>query len=408
MSAVQDESPSGRVGAGKVITVLGNFSGRNAGDNAILGNLVDDLRSAYPGLAFLVPTLNASFVRRTFADREIRALSLMPWNGSLKIFGIPTLYSMLKADVVLVTDNILFDRKFYNPAFNYLSTIALIAPLCRRRGVPIVPYNASIGPINTERGTSALQRVLDASPTIILRDRGSKELLERLGVRCPEIILGADCAVNTTPPSPAELDDVFRRLGLADSNRRRIGVNINVYIDAWQKGRFGREQFVALVGNVVRRLTRELDVDVVFFVTQVMDRHITEELQRAVGQDTRAVVVTNPEFDYKEIAGILSRLELLIGMRTHALILSCAVGTPVININAYPKSRGFLETLCMQDWSIDFEELSETSLYQMAMRAWEGRSETRAALVAAVQREKAKALASVKAVGGILGIEASD
>jgi hypothetical protein len=124
--------------AAKRVTVLGNFSGRNAGDNAILGNLLADLSSAYPDLVFLVPTLNPAFVRRCFGHHRVRALGLMPWNGSLKIFGFPALRAMLWTDAVLITDNILFDHRFFNPAFNYLSTISLLAPLCRRRNIPIV------------------------------------------------------------------------------------------------------------------------------------------------------------------------------------------------------------------------------------------------------------------------------
>lgn len=390
----------------KRITVLGNFSGRNAGDNAILGNLLRDLSGNYPDLQFLVPTLNAAYVRRAFSRYPVRALGLMPWNGALKIFGLPTAYSMLSADAVLITDNLLFDHRYFNPLFNYLCTISLLAPLCRRRGIPVVPYNASLGPIRTPRGRRAMQRVVDAMPAAILRDAGSCRLLEGFGPGGPEIILGADCALNTEPPPAPRIDEMLREIGVAGRGRPLLGFNVNSYIDAWQKKSdgFGRERFVKLVASAVDRLIRELDVDVVFFVTQVMDGRISGEVIDAVQQRDRVFRAENPTYDFEELAGILSRVELLVGMRTHSLILACSVETPIVNLNAYPKSKHFIDTVGMGGWSLEIDDLSEEALCDITRRAWAERERTRATLAAEVPREKAKSLASIEVVGRLLGI----
>ena len=207
------------------IAVLGNFSGRNAGDAAILGNLLNDVAAVYPDARFLIPTLNTGFVNRHFGHYNIQALGLMPWNGAIKIFGLSTLQAMLQADLVLVTDNILFDRKLFNPLFNYLSTIALIATACKRRGMPIVLYNASLGPITTPLGIKALQRVLDASPLLILRDR-----------------------------------------------------------------------FLQAIGSTLDRLIDELDIDVMYTITQVMDTKITNESLQYVKRREHVRVVSNATY----------------------------------------------------------------------------------------------------------------
>jgi polysaccharide pyruvyl transferase WcaK-like protein len=160
-----------------------------------------------------------------------------------------------------------------------------------------------------------------------------------------------------------------------------------------------------LVAKAVSRLIREHDLDVVFFVTQVMDRHITREIIESIEDQSRVRLANNPRFTYQELAGVMSRMELLVGMRTHSLILSCAVGTPVVNINAYPKSAAFLGTVGLHNWSIDFDGLSADSLYEIVTRAWNDRSATRAALAVDVAREKAKAVASARVVGQILNLE---
>ena len=84
--------------------------------------------------------------------------------------------------MVLVTDNILFDRKFNNPFVNNLKSIALFSSFCKKKGIPIVLYNSSIGPIDHQVGKEALQKVLDACPLVITRDAQTKDLIENFKI----------------------------------------------------------------------------------------------------------------------------------------------------------------------------------------------------------------------------------
>lgn len=387
----------------KTITVLGNFSGRNAGDAAILGNLLDDISAAHVDVHFLIPTLNPNFIYHHFGHYPVTALELMPWNGAIKIFGLPTFRAMLQADMVLVTDNILFDRKLLNPLFNYLSTIALIAPFCQRRGIPIILYNASLGPITTPLGTRAMQRVLDASPMLILRDEQSKHLLDRLQLRYQGVHLAADCAINTTPPTNEHMDKIIRKEGLFNS-KGTLSFNINAYIDTWrQKGkRFGRERFLKIIGSTLDRLINTLDIDILYTITQVMDTEITAESLKYVQRRDRIRVVSNATYSYQEIAGLLQRADVHVGMRTHSLILAAAVLTPVVGINAYPKTAGFMRTIMQDNWLIDFDNLTTDNLTALLKRAWEQRGATRAAMAPFVRCEQTKARGSVAIISNLL------
>src|SRR5687768_11962355 len=85
------------------ITVLGNFSGRNAGDAAILGALINDVSRLYPHAEFIVPTTSPSFVRKNYPDRSVKPISLLPWTLNLKIFGLSALRAVLGCDLLLVT-----------------------------------------------------------------------------------------------------------------------------------------------------------------------------------------------------------------------------------------------------------------------------------------------------------------
>lgn len=387
----------------KTITVLGSYSGRNAGEAAILGNLLHDISNVRSDIRFLVPTINARFIYRHFGQYNVKALGLLPWNGALKILGIPTFQSMVNTDLVLITDNMLFDRKFYNPLVNYLSTISLIAPFCKKRGVPIIFYNASIGPITSEIGAKALQNVLDACPLMILRDIQTKELLQQWNLRYPEPLIHADCALNTQPPSNDRLNEIIQKEGLFTNPKGTISFTINAYIDKWYtKGTFRREDFLKLIGATIDYLIDELDVNIMLTATQVMDLRINKEILKYVKHGDRIRIISNMQYSYQDIAGLLQCVGIHIGLRTHSLILSAAVNTPMISINSYPKNEGFMRSIEQDDWMIEINNLTFDRLSDLAMRAWKSMERTRKTLKPIVEREKLKARQSAMVVSDFL------
>jgi polysaccharide pyruvyl transferase WcaK-like protein len=387
----------------KTITVLGNNSGRNAGDNAILGNLLDDFALTRTDILFQVPTLNPAFIRSHFGHHPVRPMGMMPWNLAVKNFGWPLYRSMTDTRMVLVTDNILFDRKFHNPLVNYLKSIALFSPYSRKKNIPIVLYNASVGPIDQEVGRQALQQVLDASPLVISRDEQTRELIERLCPHHPEIKVHADCALNTAIPSASRLREISSREGLFTNPKGTIGLNINAYIDAWRgDGKLGSRDFQAIIAGTADRLIEELDVDILFTVSQVMDMKSTLSCVQRIRQRDRVRVVGNDRYTYQELAGLLSRLEVHAGLRTHTLIFCAAVNTPMINIEAYPKSAGFLRTIGMKDWNISLDGISVENLTGIIKKAWAEREGLRRVMAPIVAEEKKKARASVGLVSKIL------
>lgn len=377
------------------ITVLGNNSGRNAGDMAILGNLLYDISREMPGIELLVPTTNPAFLNRHFGHYNMKPVPLLPWYGAAKNFGLPLAWSMLQGDAVLITDNILFDRKFYNPVFNNLASISVMAPLCRKRGVPIILYNASVGPIDFEVGGKALQLVLDASPLVITRDEQTKILLNRFRLSCPEVLVHADCALNTAFPTESRLNQIVRKERLFDNPKGTIGFNVNAYIDNWSPGgTLGSQNFSQVIAGAIDKLIDQLGVDVMFAVTQVMDLKVTRACAKFIRNQERIRIVSNVDYTYEEIAALLGRVEVHAGLRTHTLIFAAAMNTPMVCIKSYPKSTGFMHTIGQGDWTIGFDELTVENLAEIVKRAWEQRESTRKRLKPIVDQEKQKARAS--------------
>ena len=383
----------------KKINVIGNFSGRNAGDAAILGCLLQDVALHHPNVLYYIPTINPKFVNSAYRAYNIKSVSLLPWHLSLKILGLPILRSTMKSDLVLVTDAILFDRKLYNPLFNYLWTLSLVLPKAKAKGIPVVLYNCSLGPVRSAKGKECLKRVVDSAEMVILRDQESAELLKKENITHPRIIEGADCALNARPADDNRFAEICRREQLFTSGRPVVGFNVNSYVDAFVRTdsqNFGRDNLVELYAQTVDQTIESHNVDVIFIETQHMDMGIANQVLARIRRRDRVRVISNRTYSYNDICAVLKRLRLFVGMRTHSLILSSAMGIPPVGIVTYPKNRGYMRTIGMDGNLIEFRDLSVEKFTAKIGSALRQRDQLQAMMLPQVEGEKAKARRSAE------------
>ncbi len=389
----------------KRITVLGNFSGRNAGDAAILGCLLNDISSRYTDVEFHVPTINTNYVTLAYNKYNVKPVGLMPWNLSVKIYGLPIYRAAMKADLILVTDAILFDRKLYNPLFNYLWTLSKVIPKAKKKGIPTILYNSSLGPIRLKAGKKSLKRITDNADVLILRDKDSIELLKKLGISHKVVHEGADCALNAQPALDIRFKEIRKTEKLFGSDRPVIGFNVNSYIDAFVRengNKFGRDHLIGIYAETVDRIIEYLGVDVIFVETQHMDMAITNRVINKIKNQNQIRVVSNKKYSYKDICAVLKRLELFAGMRTHSLILSSAMGIPPVGIMTYPKNLGYMRTIGLENNLIEFRNLTADNYTQLIIRAFENRKKFKSEMMPRVEREKEKARAAAKTLAPYL------
>ena len=390
----------------KNICVVGNFSGRNAGDAAILEGLLSDVYPLDRNTQFLIPTINSSFVKRTYSRFPIRPIPLMPWNLSLKIFGLPIFKAVLKSDLVLVTDAILFDRNLWNPVHNYLSTMAIALPLAKRRGIPVVLYNVNLGPVRTKAGKICMRRVLDSSDYVIVRDKESIQMLRTRNLSCRNLIVGADCALNVSPASDERLGLIKEKEGILGKRDTYLSFNISSYLDVFvsDKGRrIGTEKFIEIIAHTLDRIVTEMGKKVIMVITQPMDLNIAGEVLNKVRHRQEITLISNKEYSHNDIAAILSEVEMHIGMRTHSLILATSGCTPTIGIIATPKNRGYMKSIGQDDRMIEFgDTFNVSNLTQLIKRTWENRTIIRKELEPIMTREKEKARSSAQYLRGFL------
>ena len=376
------------------ITLLGSSSGRNAGDAALMAGIMDDIdRACGRRLTYEIPTIAPLYIRRYYPN-DARAVGMMPWNLSVKMLGLPTLRSVLRTDLTIIFDAILFDRSLYNPLFNFLSTLNLLLPLAARRGKRIVGYDIGAGPVNTPAGRRMLKTVGDTMLWATARDQESMDLLRDVGIGMDHIRLTADAALNAPAADDAAAEAALKAAGL-DPREELLGININKYLDTWASaGRvsIGREAFLRIFAQALDQVSQATRAPLAFVTTQYHDVDITRDLMARLRPGTRMGLVTNLEHGHVVTKGVLRRLAFLCGMRLHACIMATSERTPTYGITYQPKvAFYFNSSLRRPEWSLSFDDFTAERLAAHILEGWHQRAAIRAHLDQVIPGLKAQA-----------------
>lgn len=376
------------------ITLLGSSSGRNAGDAALIAGIMDSIDNACGrGLTYEIPTIKPRFVLENYSNKVV-PIGMMPWHASIKMLGVPTVRSILRTDLTLVFDAILFDRALYNPLFNYLSTLALILPIAKRAGKKLGYFNVSAGPVNTAAGRAMLRDVTNLMDFVTVRDENSKQLLRDIGVADKSIIVTADAALTMRSASEERIDLILKELGL-EGEREILGINVSAYLDTWSGSKrepMGKAAFVESFSKALNAVVKRLGVPVLFVSTQHHDEPLTRELMQRLDVPVKKALLSNVTYSPYDIRGVLSRLALLFGMRLHATILASAGLTPVLALPHQPKVTHYFKTLGIEKYTLSFDDYSQQALEAHLLMGWDDRASIRKQLESAIPVSRAKAL----------------
>jgi polysaccharide pyruvyl transferase WcaK-like protein len=328
---------------------------------------------------------------------NVKPLSVMPWTGSIRLFGIPTLKSIASTDVTLITDGIIFDVKLFNPLFNFLITLIFLVPWANMLGKPVICYNVGVGPLRSKSGRAFARYVCNRCKLIIVRDTDSEALLREIGVS-NAIHLKADAVFDNWGISKSEAESILGDLGAlgAAAEGRLLGVNITRYIDAWLASREkmgSTAGFLPMLASVLAKLWVEHGIEPLIVITQHMDHPYGERLQALVesavrertGSAQKPGMISNLSLSSHQILGVMSLCRLFVGMRLHSLIISAKAGTPVVGMVYAPKVRSLLAQLGTPGLACELATLDAAALEQTLLYAWQNVDDIRQTQQAVVQ-----------------------
>jgi polysaccharide pyruvyl transferase WcaK-like protein len=396
--------------------LLGSNSGRNAGDAAILSSIIEEFRRVDPDAIFEVPTIAPAYIRRTYAhlNGAIKPVNILPHTGSLRLLGPTTLASIARCDATLLCAGITFDRKLLNPAFNFLITLAGLVPLGAVLGGRFFAYCHGVGPLRTTAGRWLARWVYQRCDDVLVRDEDSRQLLLSCGVDPWRVSTWVDAAFLTRPAPHRRVDRILDDLGLTGPEPL-IGVNVTRNLNLWFKtDRLSEDEFAGRLARVLDELAGRIGpARTVLICTHRADIRLARRVRACMARQDAAILANDPfledgtGYDCHDIVGVMGRLELMIGMRLHSLILALAATTPVVGISYAPKVASTLRLLGLDRNMIDLSSDGVGGLFHAVEEVWAERARQRLALVLQIADVKGRVHAATERVWRQLAPEAA-
>lgn len=360
------------------ITLLGSNSGNNLGDAAIMSSIFESFSRAMPDVEFFVPTTKPSFTNKHYGKRyNAKGVSMMPWTGSIRFVGLSTFWCLMKSDVALICDGIIFGKKLWNPFFNWLIALIFVVPFARLVGCKVVCYSCGIGPFPIPISRTFARWVLNGCDLVIMREHDSEKLAREIGVTKPIEVTG-DAAFINPVSSDARAEEILRAEGL-DLNTPTLGINVTKYMDTWLSDHerlTDPSSFLRLLADGINDARARLSTrfQCVVFSTHPMDEGCATEVAKLL--DGKSIF--NSKYLSHDIQAVMRRCELFMGMRFHSVILASAVEVPIVGLIYAPKVRGYMRLLGCQEYALELGKLTRESLSESVYKAWNERVDLKA------------------------------
>jgi len=303
------------------VVISGYYGFNNLGDEAVLYSMLQALRRAVPGLEITVLSNDPPATAREYGVTAVDRWNLRAVAGAIR-----------RSRVLISGGGSLLQDVTGLQSLLYYLGIIWIARLLRR---PVVYYAQGIGPVNTGTGRRLTGLTTRGARAVTVRDGESARDLESMGVRrAVEVV--ADPVLGLHPD---EIDltigaNVLKRHGVT-SGKCVVGVSVRPLpgpATAWEAELAGALDLLARAGRTVVFVPMHRPADL------ITSREIASLMKEPH-------VIIGEKLNVPQMLSLVANLDLLVGMRLHALIFAAVGGVPPVGIVYDPKVERFLRRI---------------------------------------------------------------
>lgn len=320
------------------IMICGAYGRGNAGDDAILRAIVQEMRELCPEKTICVMSRRPMETKATYRTRAVYT------------FNFPAVASRLGSTALYINGggSLMQDVTSNRSLWYYLLTLFA----AKTRGCKVIMYGCGIGPINRPRNQRLAARIIDGNvDCITLRDDNSRAALTEMGVTRPDIRTSADPTIILDAAPEEVVNLAMERAGL-DPKGRYIGFGLR----NWK----GLDEALPEIAAAAEYAYETHGLTPVFIpIEHPNDLMPAERVgARLRGCPYHSIVERQP---IEVTIGILARMKTVVGIRLHSLMFSAGQGVPVIGMSYDIKVDGFLKYIgnhtCLQLASVKAEAL---------------------------------------------------
>jgi polysaccharide pyruvyl transferase CsaB len=336
------------------ILISGYYGFNNIGDESILRAVVDNLRGKLDDIEITVLSQNPDFTSQKYGVHSINRKSVKD-----------ILNAVRKCDLLISGGGSLLQDVTSKKSIIYYLMIMWAAFFFRKK---VFIYSQGIGPILSKFNRRLTAATLRHVHGIIVRDESSRELLIEIGIRGDKIIVTADPVLRIKKAELSVGMEILMKEGfLPDPGRMTVGFAI--------REKKTDSSFVDEICISIRRLIEEYQAQIVLIPFHYSeDMAVIEEIESRLGED---VCCIKHKYLTNEMLSIIGNMDILVGVRLHALIHAAIMDVPMIAISYDPKINSFMHSIDMKalcsvyDFNNDFfiEEFDKTISRADAIKA---------------------------------------
>ncbi|NLO73820.1 MAG: polysaccharide pyruvyl transferase CsaB [candidate division WS1 bacterium] len=340
------------------VLISGYYGFDNLGDEAILAALVQEMGTRHPDWTPVVLSDKPATTESAYGVPAVSRDSLLQlWE------------EMGRADLLISGGGGLLQNVTSQLSlFYYLS----ILELARWRGTPYVILGQGLGPFLPFPGVKrSVRRALEAARAVVVRDAESLRLAQSLGVSPARASQAADLALLLKPAAPEIGEKLLSAWGV-QRGEPVVGLTM--------RGWGSKEPWEAAV-ELCDHLAGVLGVRALLLPFQPEDRTLAWRIAAACEHEP---LVLQTSLLPAEMLSLISRLELLVSMRLHGLILAAAQETPAVGLAYDPKVYAFAQEAGQR--VLPLEQVTGQRLRIVVEEVWQAREASKGSHADAAKR----------------------
>lgn len=305
------------------IALSGYYGFDNAGDEALLSAITSTIKQQEPDCDFVV---FSGHPEHTSQLHGIRAVYYMNPLTMIK--------ELAGADLLISGGGSIFQDVTSSRSLAYYIAVVALARILR---VPVIFYAQGVGPINQPFNQFLMRLVANRVNMITLRDEDSAQYLKKLGITRPPVMITADPVFSLQPGKPEQerAQGILAEAGL--SGFPLVGVALR----NWPALDDRMGDLAHLLDEFALQGYRIVFIPLAF----PEDVEAGRRVAALMNQDSCRL---EHRLNSQEHMALISNMDLMIGMRLHALIFAANQGVPFAGISYDPKIDAFLQQFSLE------------------------------------------------------------
>ena len=307
------------------IVISGYYGSKNAGDEAMLDAMLEVLRELEPNIDVTVISVNPEDTKKRHSVNAIK------W---LDIFSI--IKKIVGADLLISGGGSLLQNVTSRRSLYYYLGIIFLAKMLGR---PVMLYAQGIGPICGTFAKKLTHFIINRVDLITVRDPGSMEELAQLKITRPSVFCTADPVLAINPVSTDVGRSILHQYDedkfIDDEQTPLIGIAVR-YWHGWQHCQNE-------LTKAIESISKKFNARIIF-----LPMHYNEDIKAAqsIAEISNAECkIINGVHSTKELLSLVGCMDVLIGIRLHALIFAGVMNVPMVGISYDPKIDRFLDSI---------------------------------------------------------------